>query len=423
MDLINNTQKVDSKEEKIKKVIKTTIIVLILLFIVTLLLTIYVYSEQKKQLKVNVDGIDKAETMSQLFVLENDKIYVPIKRFAKAFGYETYDGEYKQNYLEDKTKCYIKDKNEVASYILGSNQIYKKMIGENSNNSDYEYFELDEPVREINGELYTTVQGISRGCNIALNYYKDNNQIDIYTLAKLVSSYSASYQKSQINVETENFSNQKAILYNMLIVSNQDKEYGVNNLKGETIIGIKYSNIKFVESSKTFIVKTSNNKVGIISSDATPIIAPEFDEIKQITNELYLVAIDKKQGIINKKGETIIYPEYDAIGVDGSKYTNIENKYVILNNYIPVMQEKKWGLYDITGKQILPIEYDEIGCTEKTKTIANYVVAIPKYELIVAKKNKLYGIVDKTRKNSNTFFIKQCIFCYKFRNRKILYDI
>ena len=75
------------------------------------------------------------------------------------------------------------------------------MIGENSNNSDYEYFELDEPVREINGELYTTVQGISRGCNIALNYYKDNNQIDIYTLAKLVSSYSASYQKSQINVE------------------------------------------------------------------------------------------------------------------------------------------------------------------------------------------------------------------------------
>ena len=28
MDLINNTQKVDSKEEKIKKVIKTTIIVI-----------------------------------------------------------------------------------------------------------------------------------------------------------------------------------------------------------------------------------------------------------------------------------------------------------------------------------------------------------------------------------------------------------
>ena len=45
------------------------------------------------------------------------------------------------------------------------------MIGENNNNSDYEYFELDEPVREINGELYTTVQGISRGCNIVFNYY------------------------------------------------------------------------------------------------------------------------------------------------------------------------------------------------------------------------------------------------------------
>ena len=51
MDLINNTQKVDSKDEKIKKMIKTTIIVLILLFIITLLLTIYVYSEKSLCIK------------------------------------------------------------------------------------------------------------------------------------------------------------------------------------------------------------------------------------------------------------------------------------------------------------------------------------------------------------------------------------
>ncbi len=408
MDLINNAKKVDNKDEKIKKMLKVAIIILVLLSIFIIASIGFLYKQEKEKLKINVDKVDKANVMKDLFVFEGDKIYIPIKRFAKMVGYEVYDGEYKQNYYEDKTKCYIKNNNEVTSFILGSNQIYKKLLIQDEN-SDYEYFELEEPVKELNGELYTTVEGISRGCNIVFNYSKERNQIDIYTLDKLVQEYSNSNTFKNISAiggENADFNNQKALLYNMIVVMNAEKKYGVYDLKGQTRIGMKYKNLKFVESSKVFIVETDDNKFGIISYDAIPIITPEYDNIKQISNDLYLVTTNKKMGIINKKGEIVVYPEYDQIGVDGLKYTNIENQYLILNNYIPVMQDKKWGIYNTEGKMILPLEYEQIGCTEKHKVIANEVVGIPKYELIIAKKNGLYGIVDKTGKIVIPFSLK-----------------
>ena len=63
--------------------------------------------------------------------------------------------------------------------------------------------------------------------------------------------------------------------------------------------------IKTETLHKSFIVKTDDNKVGIITYAATPIIPPEYDNIEQINNQLYLVAINKKFGIINKEGKTM----------------------------------------------------------------------------------------------------------------------
>ena len=218
--------------------------------------------------------------MDSKIVFEGDKIYIPIKTFAKQVGYEVFDGEYKQSYIEDKNKCYIKNKDEVTSYVLDSNQIYKKIITTNEV-SNYEYFEIDEPVKKINGELYASINGISNGCNVAISYNKENNKIDIYTLSKLVTSYTAQgtkFEKTSALVgEDVNYSNQKAILYGMMVVKNDEKKFGVCDLKGQTIIGTKYKSIKFIESLKSFIVKTDDNKVGIITYEATPIIPPEYD--------------------------------------------------------------------------------------------------------------------------------------------------
>ena len=236
------------------------------------------------------------------------------------------------------------------------------------------------------------------------------NKIDIYTLSKLVTSYTAQgtkFEKTSALVgEDVNYSNQKAILYGMMVVKNDEKKFGVCDLKGQTIIGTKYKSIKFIESLKSFIVKTDDNKVGIITYAATPIIPPEYDNIEQINNQLYLVAINKKFGIINKEGKTIVYSEYDQIGVDATKYPSIDNQYIMLDKYIPVMKDKKWGMYNTDGQEVLGLEYDEIGCTEKYKSIADPVVVIPKYELIVAKKNNAYGLVDGTGKTKIQFALK-----------------
>lgn len=409
MDLTGNRNMKSSNEEKIKKTLKTTIVILSVISILIIILIGLLYVQKKKALKIFIDGADNTKIMDSKIVFEGDKIYIPIKTFAKQVGYEVFDGEYKQSYIEDKNKCYIKNKDEVTSYVLDSNQIYKKIITTNEV-SNYEYFEIDEPVKKINGELYASINGISNGCNVAISYNKENNKIDIYTLSKLVTSYTAQgtkFEKTSALVgEDVNYSNQKAILYGMMVVKNDEKKFGVCDLKGQTIIGTKYKSIKFIESLKSFIVKTDDNKVGIITYAATPIIPPEYDNIEQINNQLYLVAINKKFGIINKEGKTIVYSEYDQIGVDATKYPSIDNQYIMLDKYIPVMKDKKWGMYNTDGQEILGLEYDEIGCTEKYKSIADPVVVIPKYELIVAKKNNAYGLVDGTGKTKIQFVLK-----------------
>lgn len=409
MDLTGNKKINSSNEEKIKRTLKATIIILSIISIFIIILIGLLYVQKKKALKIFIDGADKTSVMDSKIVFEGDKIYIPIKLFAKQVGYEVFDGEQKQEYIEDKNKCYIRNKDEVASYVLDSNQIYKKIITTNEV-SDYEYFEIDEPVKKINGELYASVIGISNGCNVAISYNKENNKIDIYTLSKLVTSYTGQGTKfektSAVVGEEANYSNQKAILYGMMVVKNDEKKFGVCDLKGQTIIGTKYKNIKFIESLKSFIVKTDDNKVGIITYEANPIIRPEYDDIKQINNQLYMVSLNKKFGIINKEGKTIVYPEYDQIGIDVTKYPSIDNQYIMLDKYIPVMKEKKWGMYNANGQEILKLEYDEIGCTEKYKSIADSVVVIPKYELIVAKKNNAYGLVDGTGKTKIQFMLK-----------------
>ena len=126
MDLTGNRNTKSINEEKIKKTLKTTIVILSVISILIIILIGLLYLQKKKALKIFIDGADNTKIMDSKIVFEGDKIYIPIKTFAKQIGYEVFDGEHKQSYIEDKNKCYIKNKDEVTSYVLDSNQIYKK---------------------------------------------------------------------------------------------------------------------------------------------------------------------------------------------------------------------------------------------------------------------------------------------------------
>ena len=394
VDLIGGNHQTE-EQLKAKKWMKIIAVILVLLLIACIALIGLAYYIQETELKITIDGASQKQ-MKELFVFEGDTVYIPIRDFATYVGYSSYSGDYKQ-YAEDTTKCYVESTHEIASFTLNSNKIYKT-----DGSNDYEYYEIDKPVKMINGKLYTTIEGAKIAFNIAFSYDKGKNNMTIYTLPYLVKHYTAKFPNSAIADDKANFNNQKALLYDMLVVKNSDNHYGVNSLKGTEIIGTKYASIEFIESSKEFIVTTDENKMGIMSYDATTKIRPEYDNIKQIDKDagLYLVTNSNKQGIVDGNGNIVLYLEYDQIGIDSAKFTanNIKNQYLLYDTCIPVKRANLWGLYDKNGKEILPIQYDALGCSvgsgnsgDKT---ANNILLIPDYEAIVVRNGEFYGVVN-----------------------------
>lgn len=418
MNVIGNPENTFNKEKSIKA-IKTIIILLVILFIISIGIVIGIYYLKSKEFKVSIDGKSKSNIGEDVFVIQDGMVYVSIKDIAEYINYTAYNGGYGGNdkYSENTTSCYLQSNNEIVTYSLNSASIYKSIISEKTSenssqnininaltiaNSDFEYYTLSEPVKMINSKLYTTLEGIAIGCNVYTNYDEKNNSVTIYTLSSIINSYANRIQDMAIADENAIFSNKKAILYDVVIVKNENNKYGVRNTDGEEILGKKYSYIKFTEATQEFIVLTDEGKVGIISKDGTTRIKPEYDDIKLIDkeSELYLVSNNKKYGVINRNDKKIIYLEYDAIGIDATKFEsdNIKNQYVLYDNCIPVRKGEKWGLLNKKGEVLLPVEYSELGCTNGTSSskIANNLLLIPEYEGIVVGKDKTYGLVNSS---------------------------
>lgn len=398
MDLYEENQFKTSKTND-KKIIKLIIILMAILLLLSVGIVCAIYYLKNKELKIYIDGKNTSSAAS-VFSIEEDDVYVSIKEMAKQLGYSMNNGEYKHRFDEDVTKCYVDNNYETASYILGSDTIYKKLINkaDSSYKSDYEYFTLDKPVKQIDGELYTTLKGAEKGFNFVASYDNKSNTIKIYTLNYLLERYTEKITDA-VKKENMSYENQKAVLYDMIVVQNEAGKLGVSSVSGNSIIGKKYKAITFIESSQEFLVVTDDEKVGIIDSKAQIRIEPSYNSIKLINEEtgLYIVLKDNKYGIVNRKGQTVVFPEYDNIGIESIQSfpeDDIGNDYLIYDKYIPVKKDKKWGLLDLNGNTVMPVEYEALGCkvTSLKDTSVNSVLLIPEYEAIVVCKDKLYGI-------------------------------
>ena len=400
MNLYEESQFKNNSKSQDKKLIITIGVLLVILLFISIGIVLAINYLEKKELKLYIDGA-KASFSEDMFIIDEDDIYVSIDGLAQNVGYVTNNGEYKHKFDEDTTKCYLDNNYETASYILDSDIMYKK-LAENSSSaykSDYEYYQLSKPVKQINGKLYTTLDGIAKGCNIATSYDSENNKISIYTLSYLLKAYSTKI-KDAVAAEDMTFENQKAILYNMIIVKNDSNKYGVSDLSGNTIIGKKYKEITFIEGTQEFVVVTDEGKVGIINKDAETQIEPEYNSIRLIDDKegIYIVSKGNKYGVVDNKGNVKVFIEYDTIGipnVNSFQTDDIENKYLLYGKYIPVQKDKKWGLLDLDGNVIVKIEYDALGCeitTSKDSVAVNSLLLIPEYEAIVVCKDKQYGV-------------------------------
>ena len=409
MNLIDN--EVNEKKVQTTKTIKIIGIAIIILIIIAIGLVSFLAYEKSKEFKFLLDG-NKQTLASDLFYFDDGgDVYISIKDLSNVLAKnsikaEFNNGSYKE-YNEDQNECNVEQEYEVAGYTLNSEKMYKVILEDGS----YEYFTLDKPVKSINGKLYTTQKGIEIVFNIVMNYDEKNNSINMYTLDTLVENYAKRLNNSVINSKNMSFLNKKALKYDMIIVSNANNEYGVQKISnGEMLLGTKYTNLRFLESTKDFIVTTPEQKQGIISTTKGKDIEPQYSEIKKLKEDLnlYLVKNDKdKYGVYDReKQRTVIYPEYDSIGVeiDQFKNENIENQYVLYDNCIPCKKSDngiyKWELIDINGKKIIDQQFDGIGYIKGTsKNIkGDNLLLIPEIESIIVNQDSKYGIINSTGK-------------------------
>lgn len=381
---------VEQKKSQIPMIIGICITVLIVITIMIIVGIIYL-KNSITTIKIDTVRNNEIEKIINIKLNEEGKqeLYMPIIKMAKYLKYEGYNGDY-INKSEDKTKCHVTNENETAMFTLNSNTLIK--IANETN--EYEYIELDSPVFEENGELYTTIEGIEKAFNVMFSCDKNFKNIDIYTMEYMLQYY---VTKLKIEEYSTEFSDQKAIFQDLIIIQ-QNKKYGVINAQnGKPVLETKYEQIKYVPATTDFIVK-SNGKYGIITKDAETKVKTVYDEIKAIDykKDLYLIKQNNAYGIIKSNGESIIGPDYKQIGIDIQKYTQngVDNKYILLDEIIPVQNaEGLWGFFNTKGEKIVDFKYTNIGCQSLPATNSYPALVIPSHKIIVVEKDKKYNLI------------------------------
>lgn len=384
---------INNQKSKLPMTIGICIAILIIITIAIIIGIIYL---QNSVMTISVDGVNSSELEQVMYIEETEsgaELYIPIKSVAPFLGYEGYTGDYKDK-SEDKTKCHVQNEYETAMFTLESDTLIKTRGG-----SDYEYIQLDKPVFEMNGELYTTVDGIEKGFNVDISYNDKMTKIAVFTMKYLIQYYTTALE---IEEYSEVFSDQKAIFEDMLIIRDGNQYGVIQATTGKTILETKYQEIKYLPTTTDFIVK-SNNKYGIVAKDTAIKVRTEYEDIRVMDNqnELYLVKHNNLYGVINTEGNVIIKPEYKQIGIDISKFSQngVENPYVILDELIPIKNgENLWGFFNIKGEQVKEFVYSGIGCSVTNVTNSYPTLVIPSHKVVVVENDKTYNLMTTTGK-------------------------
>lgn len=398
MNLIEeNFQANQEKKENKSKTLRLMVLVGIVIVVISIFVIIgYLYYLEKSKLVVTLDG-QLNDKIKEILVIEDEKVYAPIKQMASYFGYESYSGEYIEK-SESSSKCYVHSEKEVVDITLGSNKLYKVDLTNSSINYKYTYTE--EPIKAINGELYGTSETIEKIFNVDFEYDNKKNKIDIYTIPYLFEAYSKVMLNKGYAQISDQFSNQKAILDGIFVVINEKNNYGVVDSKGKTILENKYDYIEYIPESKDFIVK-SNGKYGIMSKTSQTKVDINYDgiELMDSDSQLYIVENDRKYGIVDFSGNTKLYAENDEIGIDISSFlrSGVRNKYLILDKFIPIKKGEKWGLFDKKVKQVTEFKYDGFGCKTSIRNGVN-LLSVPYYDVFIAEIKEKYTILNSDAK-------------------------
>ena len=302
----------EKRSKNLKRIIISSIVISILVIMALILAINYLVNNPNRTI-VKLNGREN-RNLENIISVETDEsgnisIYAPIKEIASYFGYEAFNGEYTM-VSEDTNSCYVQNEEEVAVFNLDSNIIYK--IDRKTQDSNYEYCKINKKIFKKDDVLYTDDEGLENGFNLAISYNAKKKIVDFYTLDTMVKSAESKVTQYGYKELDDSLENHKAILEDIMVVKSEDGQYGVVNYStGQKMLDSKYDKITYIPHKKAFLIM-KNNKVGIISSDGTTKISPEYDELTLIDNEneRYLAKKDGLYGVVNINGNVIIYIEY-----------------------------------------------------------------------------------------------------------------
>ncbi|WP_312698970.1 WG repeat-containing protein [Sedimentibacter sp.] len=151
------------------------------------------------------------------------------------------------------------------------------------------------------------------------------------------------------------------VLYNSFWYFNDDRifvrndEYGgMIDVNQDIIIPFEYYELQYINDS--FIIAFGkNSKYGVINIDNDIVIPFEYNEIHIVSDSMNYLQMTKnnKSGLYDRnKGELVIPIEYESLKYIGERY--LENELVVAK------KDGKYGIIDMQNKEIVPFIYDRI---------------------------------------------------------------
>ena len=133
---------------------------------------------------------------------------------------------------------------------------------------------------------------------------------------------------------------------NKYIVINSENKYGIVMSDASIELEIKYDDIKPIDGNNLYVVKEGDNWK-VINKDNPIEVSSNFDDIIDVNNGNIIIERNNKYGVINTNGEDEIPAEYDDI------------KYMFGENYI-AKQGNEYGIININNETKVEFKYDNI---------------------------------------------------------------
>lgn len=150
------------------------------------------------------------------------------------------------------------------------------------------------------------------------------------------------YSHDGVLLSNRNYTSMTEIAPNRLLVR-ANKLYGIIDLAENTIVSIKYKELKSV--GHDLYISKLNGYYGMLNSSNVVFFAPEYDKITPLYDTFVLKKYSK-YGLADAQGQLILSPIYDKIKKQGE--------------FIVVKKDNLWGAFSSDGNALSQIKYEKI---------------------------------------------------------------